>query len=90
MQPSTLVIAAHPDLGTSRVNASWLHALNSKCSITVRVLADVRGADGFNTALEQAELDKHNRIILQFPFRWYSAPPLLAEWLEGTLERGWA
>lgn len=90
MQPSTLVIAAHPDLETSRVNAAWLRALRSDTRVTVRTLADVRGTEGFDASAEQQELAKHDRIVLQFPFRWYSAPPLLAEWLEIALERGWA
>lgn len=90
MQPSTLVIAAHPNLEKSRVNAAWLRALHDEEQITVRALADVRGPDGFDAAAEQLELAKHDRIVLQFPFRWYSAPPLLAEWLEAALERGWA
>lgn len=90
MQPSTLVIAAHPDLESSRVNAAWLRALRSEARITVRTLADARGPDGFDAAAEQRELSRHDRIVLQFPFRWYSAPPLLAEWLEAALERGWA
>lgn len=90
MQPSTLVIAAHPDLKKSRINAAWLRALRSDEQVTVRTLADVRGPDGFDASAEQQELAKHDRIVLQFPFRWYSAPPLLAEWLEVALERGWA
>ncbi|MCD1285131.1 general stress protein [Brevibacterium sp. CCUG 69071] len=90
MQPTTLVIAAHPDLEKSRVNAAWLRALDTEEQITVRALADVRGTDGFDAAAEQRELARHNRIVLQFPFRWYSAPPLLSEWLEVALERGWA
>ncbi|MGM7669142.1 MFS transporter [Microbacterium sp. A93] len=90
MQPSTLVIAAHPDLKKSRVNAAWLRALENEEQITVRSLADARGPHGFDAATEQLELSKHDRVVLQFPFRWYSAPPLLAEWLEVALERGWA
>ncbi|MGW2658398.1 MFS transporter [Streptomyces sp. NPDC001478] len=90
MKPSTLVIAAHPDLEHSRVNAAWLRALDGQERLTVRVLAAARGPHGFHAPTEQAELARHDRIVLQFPFRWYSAPPLLAEWLETALERGWA
>ncbi len=90
MQPSTLVIAAHPELEKSRVNAAWLRALDSEEQITVRALAEVRGPHSFDAAAEQRELARHDRIVLQFPFRWYSAPPLLEEWLEVALERGWA
>ncbi|WP_431888270.1 MFS transporter [Nocardiopsis alba] len=87
---STLVIVAHPDLGSSRVNAAWVRALTEEGGTTVRVLAEERGADGFDVRAEQRALAAHERIVLQFPFRWYGAPPLLAEWLEVALERGWA
>lgn len=28
--------------------------------------------------------------MLQFPFHWYSSPPLLKTWLDDVLEHGWA
>ncbi|MFC0673476.1 MFS transporter [Brachybacterium hainanense] len=87
---ATLVLIAHPELDRSRVNAAWRRALLDQGNVTVRSLAEVRGPDGFDAALEQRELARHDRIILQFPLHWYSAPALLAEWLEVTFARGWA
>lgn len=87
---STLVVVAHPDLAHSRVNAAWVRALHQQGRATVRELARTRRTTGFDVAAEQAALAGHDRIVVQFPFRWYAAPPLLAEWLEVTLERGWA
>ncbi|MFE7614371.1 MFS transporter [Streptomyces sp. NPDC057496] len=87
---STLVIIAHPELEASRVNALWRRALDEDGRATVRALSDTRSADGFDPAAEQDALAAHDRIVLQFPFRWYSAPPLLAEWLEAAFSRGWA
>jgi glutathione-regulated potassium-efflux system ancillary protein KefG len=39
---------------------------------------------------EQALLLQHEYIILQHPFYWYSAPPLVKQWLDLVLEHGWA
>lgn len=89
-EASTLVVVAHPELERSRVNALWRRALEDDGRVTVRALAEMRGPGGFDPVAEQAALAAHDRIVLQFPFRWYSAPPLLAEWLETAFSRGWA
>lgn len=39
---------------------------------------------------EQKLVEDHDRIIFQFPFYWYSAPPLLKKWLEEVIVYGWA
>ncbi|OWK25561.1 NAD(P)H dehydrogenase [Rhizobium yanglingense] len=36
---------------------------------------------------EAARLLSANRIVLQFPFQWYSAPPLLKAWQNAVLTR---
>ncbi|MFT9112377.1 MAG: NAD(P)H-dependent oxidoreductase [Bifidobacterium psychraerophilum] len=41
-------------------------------------------------AAEQWAREEHDRIVLQFPFHWYSSPPLLKTWLDDVLEHGWA
>lgn len=87
---TSLVVVAHPDLDRSRVNAAWVGALEADGRATVRVLTDVRHPSGFDAEAEKQTLAAHDRIVLQFPFRWYAAPALLAEWLEVALEHGWA
>ena len=39
---------------------------------------------------EQELLEKHDVIIFQFPFFWYSTPAILKEWEDLVLEHGWA
>jgi len=90
LDEGTLVLVAHPDLDESRVNAAWVEALKRDGRTTVRVLADEIGPDGFDVHSEQQQLKRHKRIILQFPFHWYGPPPLLNQWLDEVLERGWA
>lgn len=85
-----LVVVAHPDLSRSRVNAAWTRALLEDGRATVRVLTDTLVGDGFDAVAEQRALAAHDRIVLQFPFRWYSCPPLLKTWIDQVLERGWA
>lgn len=85
-----LVIVAHPDLSRSRINAAWTNALRSDGRATVRILTDTLNGYAFDTAAEQEALAAHDRIVLQFPFRWYSVPPILKTWLDQVLERGWA
>lgn len=41
-------------------------------------------------AAEQALLVAHEVIVLQFPLFWYSCPALLKDWIDLTLEHGFA
>lgn len=35
-------------------------------------------------------MEDADRIILQFPIRWYSSPALLKQWEDDIFEAGWA
>ncbi|SEF12251.1 NAD(P)H dehydrogenase (quinone) [Arthrobacter alpinus] len=87
---NTLVIIAHPDLSTSTINAAWVEALRESGQVTVHALYEEYPTGQIDVAREQRLLEQHDRIILQFPFRWYSSPSLLKFWLDVVLERGWA
>lgn len=43
-----------------------------------------------NIDREQKRLLDHDVIVFQFPIFWYSAPSLLKEWIDLTLEHGFA
>src|ERR1700754_351570 len=88
----TLVIVAHPELNTSRINRKWMHRLGVPRSrdVTVHDLYAAYRDRPIDVAREQALLKAHDRVILQFPFFWYSAPPLLKTWIDMVLEHGWA
>lgn len=87
----TLVVVGHPDLERSRVHRAWTLALREAGHATVHVLAE-RYSHGapVDVAYEQALMRAHDRIILQFPFYWYSSPPRMKEWFDKVLQRGWA
>lgn len=85
----TLVVVGHPHLEKSVVSKHWLEAITGKA--TLRFLAEVAPLDKpLDIAAEQAVLEQHDRIILQFPLYWYSAPALMKRWLDEIMTFGWA
>lgn len=88
----TLVIVAHPGLNeSSRIHTRLTAELiRSAGDVTVRDLYAVYPDERIDVEAEQQLMLAHDRIILQFPFWWYSAPPLLKKWLDAVLTFGWA
>lgn len=81
-----LNLVFHPDLQDSRNNKTWKTQLEESGKVTTS--RDVyREYPDFHidVAKEQALLVGHERIVLQFPFYWYSMPPLLKKWLDDVL-----
>ncbi len=86
-----LVLTAHPDLSTSTVNRKWFEALSNVEGIITRDLMAVGGSEmRFDPSVEQALLEQADRVVLQFPFHWYSSPPVLKAWLDQVLLFGFA
>jgi putative NADPH-quinone reductase len=87
----TLVILAHPNLAESQINAAWRSRLEeAPGSVTIRNIYGLYPDWNIDVAAEQALLESHERIFLQFPLYWYSTPPLLKKWLDDVLAYGWA
>lgn len=87
----TLILAAHPNLSTSTANRKWFDALSNVAGVTTRDLMSVGGPEmQFDPVVEQAFLQKNDRVVLQFPFYWYSSPPVLKAWLDQVLLFGFA
>ncbi|MCA0907718.1 NAD(P)H-dependent oxidoreductase [Ruegeria marisrubri] len=86
-----LVLTAHPDLKKSRINRAWFEALSEADAVTTRDLTAIGGPEmRFDIATEQALLLAHDRIVFQFPFYWYSAPPVMKAWMDQVLSYGFA
>lgn len=86
-----LVLTAHPDLSSSRINRAWYQALMQSPGVTARDLTAVGGPMmTFDRRDEQALLLAHDRIVFQFPFYWYSSPPVLKAWMDAVLSYGFA
>ncbi|MFD0589889.1 NAD(P)H-dependent oxidoreductase [Paenibacillus sp. GCM10027627] len=84
------VIVAHPNLAASRINKAWVEELQKHEHITTHCLYEAYPDESINVEREQLLLEKHNRIILQYPFYWYSTPPLLKKWFDSVMLPGWA
>jgi glutathione-regulated potassium-efflux system ancillary protein KefG len=85
-----LILFAHPRYEKSLNNAGLLKSFPDSSDITIHDLYE-RYPD-FNIDLDHEKdlLTSHNIIIWHHPFYWYSAPPLLKQWIDMVLEFGWA
>ncbi|WP_181350447.1 NAD(P)H-dependent oxidoreductase [Thalassobacillus sp. CUG 92003] len=85
-----LALIAHPNLQRSRVNARWMQELERMQEVTVHNLYGKYPDERIDVKREQELLLPHERIVFQFPFYWYSTPPLLKKWMDEVLLYGWA
>ena len=86
----TLVLLAHPDLASSRVHARLATAARDVDGVTVHDLAAAAPDGRFDVRREQQLLVEHERIVLQFPWYWYSVPAVLKGWMDQVLLYGFA
>ncbi|MER5299069.1 NAD(P)H-dependent oxidoreductase [Streptomyces lasiicapitis] len=86
----TLVLLAHPTLPESRINSALVEGIRDLPGVTVHDLYAAYPDFRIDVEREQELLRTHDRVVLQFPFYWYSAPPLLKKWLDDVLEYGFA
>ena len=80
---STLILVFHPHLKDgSRVNARLLAELAAQGEDDIIVRDEYTEYPNFsvNADKEHKLLEAADRVILQFPFYWYSSPALLKEW----------
>ncbi|AJY73546.1 NAD(P)H-dependent oxidoreductase [Paenibacillus beijingensis] len=87
---ATLIIVAHPDLETSRINKRLAAELERRGNVTVHRLYETYPDEKIDVAREQELLLTHDRIVLQFPLFWYSSPSLLKKWMDDVFELGFA
>lgn len=85
-----LILFAHPRFEKSANNAILLKYIPQSPDITVHDLYELYPDFHINVELEKSLLAGHDVIIWQHPFYWYSAPPLLKQWIDIVLEFGWA
>ncbi len=86
-----LNLVFHPDLASSRVNKSWMRIFEESGKVTTSLdMYQLYPDFVIDVEQEQANLLRHDRVILQFPMYWYSMPPLLKKWLDDVLTYGFA
>ena len=85
-----LVLHAHPNPTRSRVNVPMLGVARGVEGVTaVDLYADYPRQD-IDVGAEQKRLLEHDALVFQFPFHWYSTPPILKLWMDRVLEFGFA
>lgn len=86
----TVVFVFHPNLKESRVNKKLSESLSEENNVVVRNIYDIYLNGEIDVQAEQAIMEQADRIVLQFPFYWYSSPSLLKQWEDAVLQYGWA
>lgn len=89
-EPSILILFAHPAFQKSRVNRALIQAAREVPGITVHDLYETYPDFLIDVRAEQALVEKHQKVVLQHPFFWYSSPAMIKEWLDLVLTYGWA
>lgn len=85
-----LVVLAHPNLENSKVNKVIFDELKKIDKVEVRDLYKLYPDFNIDVKAEQEALVSADLIIFQFPFYWYSVPPMLKKWQDDVLEYGFA
>ncbi len=87
----TLVIVTHPNLEKSVVNRRWAEELEKHPEkFTVHCLYDAYPDGNIDAKKEQALVEAHGALLLQFPIYWFGCPSLLKKWMDEVLAFGWA
>lgn len=86
----TLILFAHPRYENSRIQSALLSAVKHLPGLRVHDLYEEYPEFNIDIAREQELLLEHDIIIWMHPFYWYSAPPILKQWIDLVLEYGWA
>lgn len=84
----TLVVFSHPRLDRSKVNKVWYEELQNH-DVTLHYIDEIYPDGNFDHAKEMNLMEEHDRIVLQFPFYWYSMPAMLKKWMDDCFEPGW-
>src|SRR5699024_10313141 len=81
----TLVIVSHPDIEDSGSQQYLLSARPDSEDVTFHPLEKTYPDGEIDVEREQSLLKEHDRIVFQFPFYWYSSPPMLKKWQDEVL-----
>lgn len=85
----TVILLFHPNMDHSLVNRKLIEAASEKRNVTVRDMYSLYRHHPIDVSKERKVLEEADRIILQFPLRWYDAPFLLQKWSESVFDDYW-
>jgi putative NADPH-quinone reductase len=78
-------------MDTSIINKRWMDELEKYPEkYTIHQLYKVYPDEVIDVVKEQELIESYDTILFQFPFYWFSSPPLLKKWLDEVLLYGWA
>jgi len=88
----TLLILSHPNLEESKFNKALIEGIKDLENLTIRHLEEHYGSNikAFDIEKEQQLLLKHDRVIFQFPWYWYSSPAMIKAYQDEVLTYGFA
>ncbi|MFZ4520659.1 MAG: NAD(P)H-dependent oxidoreductase [Bacteroidales bacterium] len=89
-QNNILILFAHPKFEESIHNKLLVSRIPESPHITFHNLCERYPDFQIDVDFEKDLLTRNQVIIWQHPLYWYSAPPLLKQWLDMVLELGWA
>ncbi|TAE46904.1 MAG: NAD(P)H oxidoreductase [Cytophagales bacterium] len=84
------VLMFHPRLESSHVNKFLYNQFLSQNQTIVKDMYELYPDFNIDIEKEQKDLLDSDLIIIQHPFYWYAAPPLLKQWTDLVLEYNWA
>lgn len=73
----------------SLVNKKLVEAAQQKRNVTVRDMYSLYCNQPINVQEERQVLTAADRVVFQFPLRWYDAPTLVQRWKETVLDDYW-
>ncbi|GAB4555635.1 MAG: NAD(P)H-dependent oxidoreductase [Phycisphaerales bacterium] len=88
--PTVLLNLFHPDYENSRANRALIDAVRTLPNVTLRDHHALYPDGCIDVDAEQALLEAHDVHVMQFPFYWFSSPPLFKAWQDQILTWGWA
>lgn len=88
----TLIIVSHPEIDESSSQQFLIQSIINPSieNVTIHLLEKTYPDGKIDIKREQQLISEHERIIFQFPFYWYSSPPLLKKWQDEVLTEHFA
>lgn len=90
VNPSTIVLYAHPHGWRSTANRRLIEAITDLPGVVVHDLYERYPDYDIDARAEQNALQTADLLVFQYPTYWYSLPPLLKLWIDTVLAHGWA
>ena len=85
-----LIQFAHPTLSKSNIHKTLETYSRKVKGVTFNDLYEYYPDLYIDVEREQQLMLKHDVIIFQHPFYWYSSPPIIKQWQDLVLEYNWA